>query len=92
MTNISADAIVALTNHQRQLDADGTEVGVSRQALDEVLAAITPPAQETVTEWECKDYADGWIRYATLADALDYQEQTGCIMRPVRAALSSKGS
>lgn len=38
--------------------------------------------------WECKDYADGWIRYVTLADALEYQEQTGCIMRPVRAALT----
>jgi len=26
-----------LRNHQRQLDPDGIEVGVSRQALDEVL-------------------------------------------------------
>ena len=27
-----------LKSHQRQLDADGTEVGVSRQALDEALS------------------------------------------------------
>jgi len=29
-----------LKNNQRQLDADGVEVGVSRQALDEVILAI----------------------------------------------------
>lgn len=32
-------ALEALENNQRQLDMDGVEVGVSRQALDEVLAA-----------------------------------------------------
>lgn len=32
-------AIDVLTNHQKQLDCDGTEVGVSRQALDEVLTS-----------------------------------------------------
>lgn len=33
-------AINNLKNHQQQLDGDGCFVGVSRQALDEVLAAI----------------------------------------------------
>jgi hypothetical protein len=33
-------AIANLRSNQRQLDADGCEVGVSRQALDEVLAMI----------------------------------------------------
>ena len=33
-------AIDALTNNQRQLDANGCEVGVSRQALDETLTAV----------------------------------------------------
>jgi hypothetical protein len=33
-----ASAIGALTGHQRQIDSDGTFVGVSRQALDEVIA------------------------------------------------------
>lgn len=33
-------ALEALKNHQRQLDADGCEVGVSRQALEEVIVAF----------------------------------------------------
>jgi hypothetical protein len=36
---MSREAIDQLRNHQRQLDADGCMVGVSRQALDEVLDA-----------------------------------------------------
>lgn len=44
-TNPAAEAVLnplaleALENNQRQLDMDGVEVGVSRQALDELLAA-----------------------------------------------------
>ena len=45
-------ARTALRDHQRQIDMDGVEVGVSRQALDEVvqfmggLAYMTgPPGQ-----------------------------------------------
>ena len=39
-----------LKNCQRQLDADGVEVGVSRQALDEVLAFLqsAPEVPETI--------------------------------------------
>lgn len=33
-------ALENLKAHQRQLDADGVEVGVSRQALDEVIAEV----------------------------------------------------
>lgn len=33
-------AIENLKTNQRQLDADGSEVGVSRQALDETLALV----------------------------------------------------
>lgn len=33
-------AIEQLANHQEQLDFDGVMVGVSRQALDEVLAYV----------------------------------------------------
>jgi hypothetical protein len=32
-------ALEALENNQRQLDMDGVEVGVSRQALDELITA-----------------------------------------------------
>lgn len=34
------DACVESLRHQRQVDADGCEVGVSRQAVDEIYAAI----------------------------------------------------
>lgn len=33
-------AIVQLRDHQRQLDADGCEVGVSRQAIEETLEIV----------------------------------------------------
>lgn len=33
-------AITQLRDHQRQLDADGCEVGVSRQAIDETLEIV----------------------------------------------------
>lgn len=36
-----------------------------------------------VVAWECKDYGDGWIRFDDLNEALAYQYQTHCIMRPV---------
>lgn len=42
-----AAAIGALTGHQRQIDSDGAFVGVSREALDEVIAwAQTRRAEE----------------------------------------------
>jgi hypothetical protein len=31
--------------------------------------------------WECKDYADGWIRYFDEEEALAYQRDTGCALR-----------
>ena len=40
LTNSPFGAIQHLTEHQRQLDMDGCHVGVSRQALDEVLAYV----------------------------------------------------
>ena len=40
LREIHPDAISALRDNQRQLDMDGCEVGVSRQAVDEVLAAL----------------------------------------------------
>lgn len=38
--NVAAPAIENLATCQKQLDADGCMVGVSRQAIDETLAAI----------------------------------------------------
>lgn len=39
-------ALVALRDNQRQLDQDGVEVGVSRQALDETLAHLAALQQQ----------------------------------------------
>ena len=39
-----AEAIDQLVKHQRQLDMDGITVGVSREALDIVLAALSSTA------------------------------------------------
>lgn len=44
--NTVRGALDNLRTNQRQLDADGTYVGVSRQALDEVLAAMVIQANE----------------------------------------------
>lgn len=38
MTNKLSEALEVLKNYQRQLDIDGVEVGVSREALEIVLA------------------------------------------------------
>lgn len=35
------EAVQQLRDHQKQIDTDGAFVGVSRQALDEVLSALT---------------------------------------------------
>jgi len=32
-------------------------------------------------EWQCKDYADGWIDYQSWDDARKYQEETGARIR-----------
>lgn len=41
MSDDTEAAIEQLTNHQQQLDMHGEFVGVSRQALDELLAGYT---------------------------------------------------
>jgi hypothetical protein len=56
-------AMQALKTHQRQLDADGVEVGVSRQALDELIAAyeagggandLLKDAETAIEEYSCR--------------------------------------
>ncbi|MBN7777727.1 hypothetical protein JYP49_14090 [Nitratireductor aquimarinus] len=60
-------AIEQLRNHQTQLDADGIMVGVSREALDMALAALSAPKAEAVCE-DCGRHihtknhpASGWL-------------------------------
>lgn len=43
---LPSGAIDQLTNHQRQLDEDGCFVGVSRQALDELLTFAAAALRE----------------------------------------------
>jgi len=65
-------------------DGDETEGSdtyvVKARDLVSFIKMLSGPAA-----WECKDYADGWIRFDRLKDALFYQFETGCIMRPVYA-------
>lgn len=54
-------------------------------STEQVVGFAILSTRRSQVGWECKDYADGWIRYDSLDEALDYQEQTGCVMRPVRS-------
>lgn len=54
------EAIAALQSGQRQLDADGSEVGVSRQAVDEVLSYLNSPERESILT-RIQDYAQGQV-------------------------------
>ena len=49
LTTLDPRALYALKNNQRQLDMDGVEVGVSRQALDELLSAYAALSQPQAT-------------------------------------------
>ena len=55
------EALAALCNYQRQLDPHGEFVGVSRQALDEVLAYVDRASKDRIrTNFcpACKEQAD----------------------------------
>lgn len=74
LEGIPHGAIDALANNQRQLDVDGCEVGVSRQAIDEVLAGLRAAlaaldaetevkvraAQDVLAERERQKSVEGW--------------------------------
>ena len=47
-------AVEVLTNYRKQLDADGIEVGVNRQALEEVLAQLAE-AQSLIERYQRGD-------------------------------------
>ena len=57
MTKLNQDAIDALRNDQQQLDQDGVIVGVSRQALDEVLAMRDTQRNDVIEE--CAQILEG---------------------------------
>ena len=70
------DAEKQLREHQTQLDVDGVMVGVSRQALDEVLARIA--------ELEAREL--GWIQTLSTMQAERDRLETaiGCAMSQLR--------
>jgi len=55
MSDLIAEKV--LREHQQQLDADGVMVGVSRQALDEVLAALQTARDQLSA---CENEAAAW--------------------------------
>lgn len=52
---LNPDALIALKENQRQLDRDGREVGVSRQDLDELIAAYeaSPKREQREISGKC---------------------------------------
>jgi hypothetical protein len=49
--------------------------------------SATVPIEETEDskgDWQCRDYADGWITFPTRKAAEKYQNATGALMRYVR--------
>ena len=76
-------ARTALRDHQRQIDMDGVEVGVSRQALDEVLgelqqqdATIARLEAAIRTEIAYHEGTESHYRAEQLKQALQQQEQS----------------
>ena len=73
---LPVEAINALESHQRQIDRDGVEVGVSRQAVDEIVAAVkkvraalSRPVEAGDAERRDKaDYKIGWWLSGALED------------------------
>lgn len=80
-------AISNLRQFQRQLDNDGIEVGVSRQALEEVLALLTgaaePPADWTPAPPTPGPYAMISYEVCGSSDGHRYGER-GYVVRQVR--------
>lgn len=64
-------ALVALRDNQRQLDQDGVEVGVSRQALDETLAHLAA-LQRQLDKARAK-YDTLWSNYMALEIAITHE-------------------
>lgn len=82
MTDPIRPAVENLRQHQRQLDMDGIFVGVSRQALDEVLDYIEADREAIRADEVAKIVA--WLRetapqwgHEALADAIARGDHTG---------------
>lgn len=78
-------AFVNLTESQRQLDADGCEVGVSRQALDETLALCDTLFErlQAIIDW-----ADLALRLPGEFNSHGVRNLDGPVFDEARAAIS----
>lgn len=61
-----------------------------------ILSAITTSPTSSAVEgeavaWQCRDYADGWINFPSLAEAVAYHRKTGAVMRPASPAPHQEG-
>jgi hypothetical protein len=91
MDKLDPGAVDALRNHQQQLDRDGVFVGVSRQALDEMLAWYDEAAAR-IRELEAaaKPFADLDVapgRYVVCVAVLDDPDFDGADVLRLRQAL-----
>lgn len=81
----------ALKNGQRQLDADGCEVGVSRQALDELLAAHDALASRAEPVAWMREIEDGW-RWTRIARVAEIWREQGNTVTPLYATRPAPAS
>jgi hypothetical protein len=51
-------------------------------AIEEALMEQSATAAGS-GDWQCRDYADGWITFPTRQSAEKYQQETGALMRYV---------
>ena len=80
---INHPAVVNLRTNQRQMDADGVTVSVSRQAVEETLA-LTEALFEAAAELE------GWISRALVSSYTDRKpmpENLEAALTKIRAAI-----
>jgi hypothetical protein len=85
---VSAEAVAQLRENQKQLDMDGIMVGVSRQALEEVLAshaALLAALKEIARQTSPED-----MSVDQQLDA-DFEGACGLMIECARAALSKAG-
>lgn len=79
-----SDAIEALANSQFQIDEDGTNIGVSRQALEEVLAYLRSPSPWRSMVEQAAGVADDY------AETYDRENRTAYTVEHATRALACK--
>lgn len=79
----------AETPHIRDAQAQATGAtqqaeGKPAESASSAVPCVAVPLEETensVGDWQCRDYADGWITFPDRKAAEKYRQQTGAMMR-----------